>query len=440
MKRILAMMMVVALMFVWTLGFCFGADTIDSETVPVTGTVIDTSALAAFSISESVEVVAKTYTQDAEVSSLKIENLTEDKFVTVLNLAASGAGDWSAKSRNDCQDAENDAKYINLSLKEGEGENQKLRDLTGTDGYDLPDGDIESGETATFDFAGMVALQTSGMEKTDIAQLVVTVAVGSGIDGYSLSHLKSVSWASGSEAEITAVVKGLDTKAFTPSELAWSVGDARTVSLSDGASVNLVLWDANTGEDTAAAGYLLTEQTGNAGGYNYTNGDKKTASYIMGIEGWTTTGVMNSGQTTSGSWGSAAGRTTVNGLYSKLPTYVQKILKCFETVTAAAYNGTSLQKVSDHLALPAAREMFDDGATTVAYATTTFYSNATEFNTLKHFAYFTAANRAKFKSTYSVYWLRSPYNSACFCELTSGLSGISTADYGIHGFIPFGCI
>lgn len=247
----------------------------------------------------------------------------------------------------------------------------------------------------------------------------------------TVTTLKIVTWANGTDEEIVAMVEAADQGVINLSDY-WAVGDIRTVQLS-------AMSATGVGESHAAQQVDLVLM--HAGGYDLNAAvasGRTKCSFVVGLkDSLAEAGYMNSSNTNSGSWNGSARRTWCNNVFrNAIPSTLRAIFKQFKTVTAQTYNGSTNQTSVDYFALPAEREIFDARN----------YCNQTEYNALFQFDYYkTASNRVKKlgkTGTANHWWERSPYysNSSIFC----GVGSDGTADYnrasGSGGLAPFGCI
>ena len=262
-----------------------------------------------------------------------------------------------------------------------------------------------------------VSYTENGVTKT--ASFTVTVSV------------KIVTWASGTDEEIAAMVEAADAGTINLADY-WAVGDVRTVQLS-------AMSATGVGESHSAQEVDLVLM--HAGGYTLNAAvasGRTKCSFVVGLkDSLAEAGYMNSSNTNSGSWNGSARRTWCNNVFrNAIPSTLRAIFKQFKTVTAQTYNGSTNQTSVDYFALPAEREIFDARN----------YCNQTEYNALFQFDYYkTASNRVKKlgkTGTASYWWGRSPScgSSAGFCSVYS--NGNAGSDYasGTNGLAPFGCI
>ena len=243
----------------------------------------------------------------------------------------------------------------------------------------------------------------------------------------------TVSWATGSDAEIVAMVQAADNGEITLSDY-WSVGDERIVSLPSISSTNV-------GEYHSAQTVTLILL--NVGGKTLTNG--KECSFIVGLKDCLNEkGYMNSSDTNNGSWENSKRRKWCNNEFktAMLSTGIGAIFKQHKNITATTYNGTSLTTSTDWFALPAEREIFGEG---YGYSGDG-YANDTEAacTDIVQFSYYTdRVSRIKtVNNSASYWWGRSPSanDSYHFCSVNSnGYKDHSFADLD-YGLAPIGCI
>lgn len=239
-----------------------------------------------------------------------------------------------------------------------------------------------------------------------------------------------VSWSSGSDAEIVAMVQAADNGAINLSDY-WSVNDERQMVLSSisatggweahaSQTVTFVLMDTNK--------YTLTTPT--------TSG-RTTCSFAVGMKN----SLAETGKTTASAWNNSGRRGWLNSSFlNAIPSTIVSIFKQFKTPSINSYRGSTIIYTDDYFALWAEKEM--SGKRT--------YSNNNEANALSAIAYYTtSSNRIKknggndsTQSSGNWWWLRSlSYNSSSkICSvITNGQNGEYDATNS-GGISPFGCI
>ena len=244
----------------------------------------------------------------------------------------------------------------------------------------------------------------------------------------SLSVPEIVSWADGTDEQISAMVAALEDGTLTVEDTGWAVGDKRTVQLGAMAATGV-------GESHAAQTVqLVLSHAGATKGITRADG-KPIHFQVDQVNSLNESGYMNSSNTNSGSWNGCARRTWCNAIYyNAIPEALRPIFKQMKVTTAETYNGSTLKESEDFFALRADKEIF--GAVT--------YSNATEAAALEQIDWYkTAANREKLRNgSADFWWERSPYasGSAYFCLVYSNGSATSTSATFAYGLAPFGCI
>lgn len=190
---------------------------------------------------------------------------------------------------------------------------------------------------------------------------------------------------------------------------AFKVGEEKTITLTTGEQVTLVILGFN--HDNLTAG-------GKAG-------------ITLGMKDLLATKYpMNSSNTNAGGWTSCAMRTsTMQTLYGQLPDDVKAVIKPVNKLTSAGSQSTTIETTSDNLFLLAEIEVFGTRSYSVA-------GEGTQYAYYRDIAN-TAAKRVKKLSngTGSAYgwWLRSPSagGSTTFCVVYGGGSaGSYGAGYG----------
>ena len=234
-----------------------------------------------------------------------------------------------------------------------------------------------------------------------------------------------VSWSTGTDEEIVAMVKAADAGIINLSDY-WASGDKRTVHLS---AMSGSVQHANEIHAAQDVQMVLTDP----GHYTLTNG-KKCNFVVLQKDCLKEYGVMNSQNTNSGGWNNCPRRTWCNSVYrNAIPSTLRGIFKQFTTYAA---NGTGSSSVasSDYFALFSEKEVF--GSTT--YANSSAESKNSQLTWFK-----TSSNRIKrVNGSANYWWERSPRSgySNAFCRVTgSGGADWNGANFS-RGLAPFGCI
>lgn len=234
-----------------------------------------------------------------------------------------------------------------------------------------------------------------------------------------------VSWASGTDEQIVAMVAAADAGKIDLSDY-WSAGDTRTVHLS---AMSGSVPNASESHAAQDVQFVLTDP----GHYTLANG-KKCSFVVLQKDCLKEYGVMNSQGTNSGGWNSCPRRTWCNSVYrNAIPATLRPIFKQFTTYAANGTGSTSAAS-SDYFALFSEREIF--GSTT--YANSSAESQNTQLNWYK-----TSSNRIKRVNGRAYYWWeRSPYSgsSNLFCLVYNNGSADWNNAYSSRGLAPFGCI
>ena len=314
-----------------------------------------------------------------------------------------------------------------MTVKEGEGNGTIT--VTRTGGGTI---------SATARPSGLCTLTVSGNTVTvayaDAGTATVTVNVaetanylgGSATCTVELeSALEIVSWASGTDEQIAAMVAAADAGQIDLSDY-WSAGDTRTVHLSAMAATGV-------GETHAAQNvqFVLTDP----GHYTLANG-KACNFVVLQKDSLSEYGYMNSSATNSGGWNNCARRTWCNNVYrNAVPASLRGIFKQFKVRTASG-SGSGVTESTDWFSLFSEKEVF--GSTT--YANSSAESQNTQLNWFK-----TSSNRIKkngMNGSANYWWERSPYSghSYYFCSVTNSGTADHWHAYNTFGLAPFGCI
>jgi hypothetical protein len=257
------------------------------------------------------------------------------------------------------------------------------------------------------------------------------------IGGILPNAFQPVSWANGSDSEISTMVSFADSGMINLSDY-WSINDERVVSVSDIAATGTydgISW--SVGETHAAQNITLVLMEKDL--YDLvtpTAGGRTKCNFVYGMKDcFNETGYMNSSNTNAGSWNSCARRNWCNGGFrGALPEAIRNISKQFKCPTINEYNGSTIVYSNDYFAFHAEKEIF--GSAT--------YSNTTEANALTHLTYYkTAANRIKkVNGSANYWWERSPGSSytAYFCNVYSDGSASLNSASNSYGVAVCGCI
>ena len=236
--------------------------------------------------------------------------------------------------------------------------------------------------------------------------------------------IEIVSWASGTDAQIAAMVDAADRGQIKLSDY-WKSGDKRTVSLSSMGTIGGI-------SETHAAQSVVFELS-DPGHFELENG-KKCSFVVNQVDCLNDAGVMNTSGTNSGGWNGCPRRNWCNTTYrNAVPAALRPIFKRFKTYAANGSGSTYVESL-DYFALPCEREVF--GSNTYANASTESRCSQLEY-------YKTSSKRIKrIDGSAHWWWERSAYsgNSSHFCGVTSGGNADWYYANGSIGVAPFGCI
>lgn len=246
-----------------------------------------------------------------------------------------------------------------------------------------------------------------------------------------------VSWSSGTDEEIVAMVQAADEGKINLSDY-WAVGDERTVHLLatdsisgsgaiEGQDVVFVLMD------TDCLGFNLTEATAS---------NRTKPSFIAGMKNCLkTTGCMNITGTNSNGWSGCLRRTWCNNeFYNAVPSTFRSIFKQFTWQQGKGGSSSGLLTTQDYFGL--APEMAICGSQNYSYPDEAVLY--TQWNW-----YQTASNRTKtVNGSGSYWWTCSPnvgtYNTEYFCSISHHGASATLGQYmyadSAYGLSPFGCI
>ena len=312
-----------------------------------------------------------------------------------------------------------------MTVKEGEGNGTITVTRTGNGAI-----------TASANPANLCTLSVSGNTVTvayaDAGTATVTVQVaetanylgGSATCTVELeSALEIVSWASGTDEQIAAMVAAADAGQIDLSDY-WSEGDTRTVSLSSMSATGV-------GESHAAQSvqFVLSDPG------HFTLSSGQPCNFVVNMKDCLKeVGYMNFSNTNSGGWNGCARRTWCNNVFrDAIPSGLRPAFKQFKTKAATGVGEASTTS-TDWFALPSEMEVFGS----VTYANSSAESGNTQLNYYK-----TSSNRVKkVNGSADWWWERSPNSggSAYFCVVSGGGSADNYSASVGNGLSPFGCI
>ena len=264
--------------------------------------------------------------------------------------------------------------------------------------------------------------------------------------GYELQHrndtLKLVSWSSGTDEEIVALVEAADNGLVDLyNDAGWRVGDTRTVSLS--AMLATGVGESHVAQDVE---FVLMHH-GDMNLSTATASGRTKCSFVVGMKNMLANGTtreggyMESTNTNANGWNGCIRKSWCNNIFREaLPATLKAIFKQF-THRVASRGGTNSSGVTlstDYFSLPTEKNVF--GAKS--------YCTQDEFNAADNFQfewYKTAANRIKKAgSDGSAYfwWECSPsyYTSGNFCAVNYNSGANSDSASYPNGIAPFGVI
>lgn len=260
------------------------------------------------------------------------------------------------------------------------------------------------------------------------------------------TELKIVTFASGTDAEIAKMIQAHYNDKINIADY-WSVGDTRSVSLSDmsatgvgeshrAQTVQFVIGDFEHDDlatpingHTKAAITLLQKDC---------LMDATSASNVNNGSVDTEKGYMNSSNTNVGGWKNCARRTWCNNVFfAALPSAWQSMVKTVNKKVSVGNNSSTIETVQDNIFLAAEIEIF--GSTTYSFA-----GEGTQYQYYKN----ATANRykmPKYNSSYvsNIYWERSPYsgNTTYFCRVHGdGSASANAYASNTYGVAPNLCI
>jgi len=239
-----------------------------------------------------------------------------------------------------------------------------------------------------------------------------------------VEHLKIVTWADGTDAQIAKMCVASDQGKLNLYDY-WNVGDERTVSLS-------AMSATGVGESHVAQNTIMVIT--NKGGYPITNG-YCSAFIIQQKQCLSERGYINSSARNAGGWNSCARRTWCNNIYYQaIPNTLRQI---FKEVHVKAMNGgnqagTTLVTSNDYCFLPAEVEVINSRIN-AAWDEYSYYSGWDY--------YLTASNRKKGNN----WWLRTAWSTDSQYWALINTSGDSSYNSGAAnlssiGIAPCGCI
>lgn len=236
--------------------------------------------------------------------------------------------------------------------------------------------------------------------------------------------IEIVSWASGTDAQIAAMVEAADRGQIKLSDY-WKPGDKRTVSLSSMGAIGGI-------SETHTAQSVVFELS-DPGHFELENG-KKCSFVVNQVDCLDEAGVMNTSNTNSGGWDGCPRRNWCNTTYrNAVPAALRPIFKRFKTYAANGSGSTYVESL-DYFALPCEREVFGSNA----------YADASTESLCSQLEYYKTSSKRikKIDGSAGWWWERSAYsgNSYYFCYVSSGGNAYCGYASNSGGVAPFGCI
>lgn len=247
-------------------------------------------------------------------------------------------------------------------------------------------------------------------------------------------NVKTVAWATGTDAEIAAMVEAADAGLIDLTDY-WAVGQERSVSLS-------AMSATGVGESHAAQTATLVLMDKTCTGFTLataTSGGKTKPSFIVGLKNsLAETGYMNSSSTNTNGWSGSKRRTWCNDVFRPaIPSALRGIFKQFKWKQGKGSGNTSgLLETTDYFGLAPEKAVFGSQS----------YSFSDEAALYSQWAWYqTSANRIKKlgdSGSADYWWECSPYsgNSGYFCSVNSDGNASRNIANSAHGLAPFGCI
>lgn len=291
--------------------------------------------------------------------------------------------------------------------------------ITATDGTHTYTATADSNGSATLRIleAGTYSVTASYNGSTSEAETIVISS-----NRQTFSHTFGpviVSWASGTDAQIAAMVAALDAGTLTIAETGWEIGDEREVQLS--------AMEA-TGVEESHAAQTVTFVLMDSQHYNLVGGGKD--HFVVGMKGCLSEdGYVERPASTSSTWSASKRRTWCNEVFrNAIPETLRACFKQFNVVSASnSKSGTTT--TSDYFSLFGGKEISNSAS----------YSAPGEAGASTQIAYYaTSGNRIKGKN----YWTRTlrADNAEMFVYIHT--NGSPFGDYSSvnKGISPFGCI
>jgi hypothetical protein len=142
---------------------------------------------------------------------------------------------------------------------------------------------------------------------------------------------------------------------------------------------------------------------------------------------------MNSSNTNSGGWNSAARHTWCNNVFkAALPSYIQNLVKQVTKPYCATYNNATISNVNDYIWLLSENEVFGKKTHSPAQEGTQYEYYKTTSNRIKY------TGNASVTGSAQYWWERSPLSSGTdyFCSVDSNGNANSLIASTAHGLAP----
>ena len=305
--------------------------------------------------------------------------------------------------------------YITAAFDQGENKVYDTDELETLRQYLVVTAHYEDGTSET-----VLSYVLSGTLSVGTSVVTVLYAEKTTTFNVTVSAVEIVPWATGTDAQISAMVHAMDSGALTIQDTGWQIGDERVVNLS--------AMEATTGGEAHVA-QNVTLVLMDSQHYDLADGGKD--HFVVGLkECLSEGGTLNYNE----GWNVSTRRTWCNATFrNAFPENLRNCFKQFKCI-AANTSGDTLNTTNDYFALFAEKEVIGSrrkASNIEANALTQIQWYATPVNRIKDVSGF----------QYPEWWLRSHEDRSYSCVSVNSSGTTTVSSYsGKLGLAPFGCI
>lgn len=310
--------------------------------------------------------------------------------------------------------------YITAAFDQGENKVYDTDELETLRQYLVVTAHYEDGTSET-----VLSYVLSGTLSVGTSVITVSYAEKTTTFNVTVSAVEIVSWSTGTDEQIAAMVNAMDAGALSIQDTGWQIGDERVVSLASMGEWSTGGYAHETHDAQSVTLVLMDSQH-----YDLVGGGKD--HFVVGLKDALNEKGQGMSYPGSQGWSGSERRTWCNSIFrNAVPEALRNCFKQFYVVSAKS--SSEITTTEDYFALFAEKEVIGLNSK----------STQTEADALTQVAYYaTSANRIKnVNGTASDWYTRSITGNGNYQVYikTNGAPG-ETLYYNLTGIAPFGCI